>query len=64
MVRWILSLTALCVVSATLGFGKFLPLASTAQSLWLVVFAVSATLLIGAFEAYETQVGRADTDEG
>ena len=63
MLRWIIALTVLCGVSATLGFGQFVPLASAPSGLFLAIFAVSATLLIGSFEAYETQGVRVERDE-
>ena len=63
MLRWIISLTFLCAISAAIGFGHFVPLASTLNSLCLMVFALSATLLIGSFEAYETQAVRVEPDE-
>ncbi len=58
MLRLMLALAALCAGSAAMGFGKVMPLPTTASGLCLAVFALSATLLIGSFEAYETQAGR------
>ena len=63
MLRWIFSLSALCVVSAAMGFGKIVPLASSLEGLCLAVSALSATLLIGSFEAYETQGPRFDAED-
>ena len=60
MLRWIFALATLCVASAALGFGKIVPLADASSSLCLVVFALSGTLLIGSFEAYETHPVRGD----
>ena len=64
MLRWIMALAALCVGSAVLGFGHVTPLGGTLSGLCLAVFALSATLLIGSFEAYETQAVRRDRDDG
>ncbi len=63
MLRWIFALTSLCAITATIGFGRIVPISSTTAGLCLAVFALSATLLIGSFEAYETQPARADRDE-
>ncbi len=63
MLRWILALLALCVGSAVLGFGKVVPLPDGSASVCLAIFALSATLLIGSFEAYETQAIRAERDD-
>jgi len=63
MLRWILALFTLCVASAALGFGKIVPLPGASASICLAVFALSATLLIGSFEAYETQAVRAERDD-
>ena len=64
MLRLMLALAALCVGSAVLGLGHFDPDQRHASGLCLAVFALSATLLIGSFEAYETQAVRRDRDEG
>ena len=64
MLRWILALAALCVGSAALGFGHVAPVSGTLSGLCLAVCALSATLLIGSFEAYETQAIRHDRDDG
>lgn len=63
MLRWIIALSVLCAGSAAMGFGHFVPLASTLSSLCLTVFALSATLLIGSFDAYETQAVLVERDE-
>lgn len=63
MLRWIVALASLCAVSAVIGFGHVVPLASTLSSFCLIVFALSATLLIGSFEAYETQAVRVERDD-
>ena len=64
MLRWILALAVLCAASAALGFGQVMQVGATASGLCLAVFALSGTLLIGSFEAYETQAVRSDRDEG
>lgn len=64
MLRFILALAALCVVSGALGLGHVMPVSGTFSGLCLAVFALSATLLIGSFEAYETQAVRHDRDDG
>ena len=62
MLRLILALMALCAGSAVLGFGHFTSISGSLSSVCLAVFALSATLLIGSFEAYETQAVRHDGD--
>ena len=64
MLRWMMALAALCVGSAALGFGHVTPMSGTLSGVCLAVFALSATLLIGSFEAYETQAVRPDRDDG
>lgn len=63
MLRWILALAAICTSSALLGLGKLGAVPSTFGSLCLTVSALSAVLLIGSFEAYETQAVRPDRDD-
>ncbi len=63
MLRWIFGLTCLCAVTAYIDFGKIVPIGSTTGGLCLVIFALSATLLIGSFEAYETQTARVERDD-
>ena len=63
MLRWILTLAVLCTASAALGFGQVMPVGGGTSGLFLAVFALSATLLIGSFEAYETRAVKADHDE-
>ena len=64
MLRWMMALAALCVGSAALGFGHVTPMSGTLSGVCLAVFALSATLLIGSFEAYETRGLRRDRDDG
>lgn len=63
MLRWMFALFALCVGSAVLGFGRIVPLPEGSASICLAIFALSATLLIGSFEAYETQAIRTERDD-
>ncbi len=64
MLRLMLALAALCVGSAALGLGHVAPISGAMSGLCLAVFALSATLLIGSFEAYETQAVGRDRDDG
>lgn len=64
MVRLMLALAALCAVSGVLGLGRVVPVSATFSGLCLAVFALSATLLIGSFEAYETRAVRRERDDG
>ncbi len=64
MLRWMMALAALCVGSAALGFGHVTPVSGSLSGLCLAIFALSATLLIGSFEAYETRAVRGDRDDG
>lgn len=64
MLSWMMALAALCAASAALGFGHVTPMSGTLSGVCLAVFALSATLLIGSFEAYETQAVRRDRDDG
>jgi hypothetical protein len=63
MLRWIVMLAALCFVSAALGLGQFIPMASSMQSFFLILTAVSAMLLISTCDAFETQAVRVRDDE-
>ena len=58
MLRLMMALSALCVGSAAMGLGKVVQLPATTSGLCLAVFALSGTLLIGSFEAYETEASR------
>ena len=64
MLRLILALAALCVGSGALGLGHVTPVSGRVSGLCLAVLAVSATLLLGSCEAYETQAVRRDRDDG
>ena len=45
---------ALCVSCSTSLLGKVVPLAAGIENLFLVVAALSATVLLGSSDAYET----------
>ncbi len=63
MLRWITLFSLLCGTSALLGFSNMVPAASSLNGLCLAIFAFSAVLLIGSFEAYETQAVLSDRDD-
>jgi hypothetical protein len=43
---------------------RLLPIAATAQSFLYLAMALAATVLLGAFEAYETESGVDNPDDG
>ncbi len=53
----------LCVVCAALGLGKIVPLTSGLENFFLTVAALSATVSIGSYDAYETQAIPAEADD-
>lgn len=55
MLAWIAASAIVCVICATLGFGSFFSMTPQGQGLLLLVLAIAATVLLGAFEAYEGQ---------
>lgn len=63
MLRWIVILAALCAASLSVGFAYSLSPSSTLGGMSLVVFAICATLLIGSFEAYETEARPAEGED-
>lgn len=63
MLRWMGWSALACVVCATLGLGKVVPLGHGLENLFLTVAALSATVLFSSTDAYETQVVEADWDE-
>lgn len=63
MLRWILGLSFICASSALLGLGKMGAVNATFSGLCLTIFAFSAVLLIGSFEAYETQAVKVERDD-
>ena len=55
---------ALCVICSALGPGKVVPLAAGTEDLFLVVAALSATVLFGSSDAYGTEASAwSDRDE-
>lgn len=62
MLRWIVGLTVFCLVSAALGLGHIMPMESNTQSMWLALTALSGTLLVCSFDAFETQTNHASSD--
>jgi hypothetical protein len=63
MLRLVCLSALLCVVCATLGLGKIVPLTSGLENFFLALAALSATVLIGSCDAYETQSAAADADD-
>lgn len=55
MLGWIALSALICIVCATLGFGSALSLSPGLQGVILLVLALAAMVLLGAFEAYEAQ---------
>lgn len=55
MLRCVTLSALLCALCAALGFGKLLPLTSGVESFFLAMAALSATVLISSYDAYETQ---------
>lgn len=55
MLRWIAMSAVTCVGCAALGLGKVYPLASGVESFFLAMSALSGTILVGSYDAYETQ---------
>lgn len=55
MLRWITLLFSTCSVSAAVGLGLLGPVDTTARGWCLALTALSATLLVSAFDAYETE---------
>ena len=55
MLRWIAMSAITCVGCAALGLGKVMPLASGVESFFLAMAALSGTILVGSYDAYETQ---------
>ncbi len=63
MLRWILTLAFICASSVTIGLGHVWAVSTTFSTLCLTVFAFSAVLLIGCFEAYETRAVVVERDD-
>ena len=51
-----------CVICAALGLGKVMPLTSGVESFFLAMAALSATVFISSYDAFETQAA-VDTDD-
>lgn len=63
MLRWIGLSAGLCAVSSALGSGKIMHLTAGIEGCFLVVAVFSAMVLIGSYDAYETQGVSAETDD-
>ena len=66
MLRWIAFLAGTCVCSAIAGLGLAGPIDGSARGWCLALTALSATVLISSFDAYETEAspnGGRDPDE-
>ncbi len=50
----------LCVLCAAVGLGKIVPVTSGVESFFLAMAALSGTVLISSYDAYETQAGPND----
>lgn len=55
MLRWIAMSAVTCVGCAAIGLGKVYPLASGVESFFLAMSALSGTILVSSYDAYETQ---------
>jgi hypothetical protein len=55
MLRWICLSAVLCAIFVSLGLGEVVPLASGVQSFFLAMAALSGTVLVSSYDAYETQ---------
>lgn len=55
MLRWITALLGTCLVSGAAGLGLVGPVQGSVRNWCLALTALSATLLISSFDAYETQ---------
>ncbi|WP_131115362.1 hypothetical protein [Lichenihabitans psoromatis] len=63
MLRFIGLLALLCVVCITLGMGKVVQLTSGVENFFLALAALSATVLISSYDAYETQSATTESDD-
>lgn len=55
MVAWIAASAVVCALLGALGSGSLIPVATNVQSFLLLGMALAATVLLGAFDAYEGQ---------
>lgn len=53
MAAWVAAAAFVCVICAALSFGSFFALTAGAQSVAFLIMALSALVLVGAFDAYE-----------
>ncbi len=60
MLRWVCLSAVLCAIFAALGLGQVVPLASSMQSFFLAMAALSGTVLVSSYDAYETQATEQD----
>lgn len=60
MLRWISLLAGTCFASAAAGLGVFGSVDPSARGWCLVLTALSATMLISLFDAYETEAVKAN----
>ena len=57
MLRWMLGLASLCFLSALLGLGNVVAMASDMKGMLLTLTALSGAMLVSTFDAFETQAG-------
>ena len=62
MLAWGAAAALVCATCAALGFGPFFALTATGQGVALLMMALSALVLFGAFDAYEGTRARSDAD--
>lgn len=55
MLRCVTFSALACALCSALGFGKVVALNSSVESFFLAMAALSATVLISSYDAYETQ---------
>ena len=64
MLSWIAASALVCAILGALGTGSLVPLPPNVQGFLLLGMALAATVLLGAFDAYESQTPVQDnTDE-
>lgn len=62
MLRWITALLGTCLLSGSAGLGILGPVEAGVRNWCLVLAALSATLLVSSFDAYETQSSARSSD--
>jgi hypothetical protein len=55
MLAWVMRSALTCGICGALGSGAILPIAPMTQSYLFLAMAIAATVMLGAFDAYETQ---------